>query len=139
MPGDAKRKPLKSVARSMADSFTSLMNYRDDDYVMEHIATQARQTGRTRLDADLLSGPLEPDEFVRPPIADSVAGYSHWFPQLVQSSGSDIASVRAARLSLVFDLGIRSGHYVCQVVIEDDRGKTYEAEISGNWASSGLP
>jgi len=30
-------KTLKSVARSFADSFTSLMNYRMDDYVMVDI------------------------------------------------------------------------------------------------------
>lgn len=53
----AKRKVLKSVARSVADSFTSSMNYRTYDYVMGHILNAVRETGETTLHVDLLQPP----------------------------------------------------------------------------------
>ena len=49
-------KTLKSVARSLADSFTSLMNFAGDDYVMGHAVLAAWQTGATEFRVDLLTG-----------------------------------------------------------------------------------
>lgn len=37
----SSHKALKSVVRSVADSFTSLMNYSGDDYVMGHLLNAA--------------------------------------------------------------------------------------------------
>ncbi len=56
----ASHKKLQSVSRSIADSFTSLMNYSGNDYVMGHLLKAARTTGMTRLDVDLLSGIASP-------------------------------------------------------------------------------
>ncbi len=45
----ASHKTLKSVVRSEAESFTSLMNYRGDDFVMGHIIHTSWSTDATRL------------------------------------------------------------------------------------------
>jgi len=42
-------KVLKSVAHSLGHSFVSRMNYRDNDFVMGHPPTQARQTRQPSL------------------------------------------------------------------------------------------
>ena len=41
----ASHKTLKSVVRSMVDSFTSLMNYSGDDYVMEMLPKAVKKPG----------------------------------------------------------------------------------------------
>lgn len=56
----ARYKVLKSVAHNIGHSFTSLMNYVDDDYVMGHILHFARQTGRDTLTIDFVKGDAGP-------------------------------------------------------------------------------
>ncbi len=123
----ASHKKLQSVSRSIADSFTSLMNYSANDYVMGHLLKAARTTGMSRLDVDLLSGIASPKALLLKPVAYSVDAYCQDLSSLVRRSGSDIAFVRSASLSVEFS------PYTCAVRIEDDRGKTYESDLKGCW------
>ena len=54
----ASHKTLKSVATSLAQSFTSLMNYSGDDYVTGHLVYAAWQTGGTECRVDLGGDPV---------------------------------------------------------------------------------
>jgi hypothetical protein len=144
-----KRKVLKSVARSVADSFTSLMNYWQDDYVMGHLLTAARQSGKTTLAVDLLSGISSPDDLLTPPVASSVKRYCDDFRGLVIRSGADPAFVTSATLQVAFDTSIslplhrdtlyEQSPYVCLVRVVDDRGKIYESTLKGWWFPEKLP
>lgn len=139
----ASHKKLQSVSRSIADSFTSLMNYSGNDYVMGHLLKAARTTGMSRLDVDLLSGIASPKGLLVKPVAISVDAYCQDLSSLVRRSGSDMAFVRSASLSVEFDISIsrpysRAPHlsespYTCAARIEDDRGKIYESELKGWW------
>lgn len=139
----ASHKVLKSVARSVADSFTSLMNYRDDDYVMGHLLTAARASGASSLHVDLLRGVGTPAELMVAPVSASVMNYCASFPGLVQRSGSDIAFVQTAELTLEYDLSVSRPYrrepsliespYVCSVDIQDDRGRRYASRLTGWW------
>lgn len=139
----ASHKVLKSVARSLADSFTSLMNYDDDDYVMGHVLTAARATGKNRLDVDLLSGEASPDELLTDPVRRAIAGYHERFPRLVERSGADMSFVTKANLSLEYDASVsrRVAHfprrsespYRCHVALVDDRDHIYEVTLTGWW------
>jgi hypothetical protein len=139
----ASHKKLQSVSRSVADSFTSLMNYSANDYVMGHLLKAARTTGISRLDVDLLSGIASPIGLLIKPVADTIDAYCQDFSSLVVRSGSDMAFVRSARLSVEFDISISRPHaaashldgapYTCNVRVEDDRGKIYASELKGWW------
>jgi hypothetical protein len=139
----AKHKTLQSVVNSFADSFTSLMNYSHTDYVMGHILTAARETGKSRLDVDLLTGHIEPDEFLRESIVSSIAYPCAYFPELVQRSKSDPVFVASARMTIEFDITteqpvpgarpLKESPFVCTVSVVDDRGKTYEAVRKDWW------
>lgn len=119
------------------------MNYRVDDYVMGHLLKAARTTGMSRLDVDLLSGIASPKALLVKTVADSVDACCRDLSSLVGRSGSDIAFVRSASLSVEFDISISRPHstfldlsespYTCAVRIEDDRGKIYESELKGWW------
>jgi hypothetical protein len=76
----ARYKVLKSVAHSFGHSFTSLMNYRDDDYVMGHLLRRARQVGEGTLVVDILGRTAAPAALVTRPVAASLESYSTWFP-----------------------------------------------------------
>ena len=139
----ASHKKLQSVSRSIADSFTSLMNYSANDYVMGHLLKAARTSGMSRLDVDLLSGIASPNGLLVKPVARSVDAYCQDLSSLVRRSGSDMAFVRSASLSVEFDISISRPYsrapqlsespYTCVVRIEDDRGKIYESELKGWW------
>ena len=84
-------KVLQSVARSVADSFASLMNYADDDYVLGHLLNVARASGRNELSVDLLTGKAGPSELLggsRGPFNQMVLWRLPWLgrPQRVRSN-----------------------------------------------------
>ena len=144
----ASHKTLKSVVRSMAESFTSLMNYSGDDYVMGHIVYSAWKTGGREIFVDLLSGKTNQSPLFVSIVQESVSRYIEWFPELVQSSNSDMAFIASAELRLTVDPTKRRAHagssfqespFVCRVIIIDDHDKSYTHEIEGWWYPEKLP
>jgi len=136
-------KVLKSVAHNMAHSFTSAMNYRDNDYVMGHLLLAARSSGKSVLHVDLLKSTAEPLELIPPPVIDSVMGYCTQFPALLQRSGSDQSLISAAQMTVTYDLNktrpfaadprLIESPFLCEVQIIDDKGKTHSGQVSGWW------
>ena len=88
-------------------SFTSLMNYADDDYVMGHILRFARSPGRDTLTLDFARREAGPPELLAPPISEVPARYTEWFWDLVQRHGSDRSLVQSATLTLRYDIATK--------------------------------
>jgi hypothetical protein len=139
----ARYKVLKSVAHSIGHSFASTLNYDADDYVMGHLLTRAREVRQPTLLADLMAGTAAPESLLVPPVRRAVSRYSEWLPDLVRRHFSDMKYVRAARMTLSFDLNIERANryaptciespFVLRVDIEDDRGKVWSAEQRDWW------
>jgi len=138
----ARYKVLKGVAHSVGHSFTSTMNYARDDYVLGHLLARGLATGEDTLTIDLLTGVGTPASLLGPPLHDLAASESRNFGRLVERHGSDLAFVRAARLTVLFDLArarlsvvvnTMYAPYVCEVVVTDDRGKDWPARFTGSW------
>jgi len=139
----ARDKVLKGVAHNVGHSFTSLMNYADDDYVMGHILRFARRTGRDTLTIDLVKGEAGPPELHAEPISEVPAQYEKWFWHLVKNQGSDRSCVHWATLTLRYDIATQrpwrgdaqfsESPYTCDVRITDSRGKEYLAHFEGWW------
>jgi hypothetical protein len=139
----AKYKVLKSVAHNIGHSFTSLMNYAGDDYVMGHILRLARRTGCDTLTIDFVKREAGPPELLAPPISEVPAYYIDRFWDLVQKHGSDASLVKSATLVLRYTLGTQWPHvgapqfsespYACDVRIIDVRGKYHIARFRGSW------
>ena len=51
-----KYKALKSAVHNLGRFFASSLNWRDNDYVMSHLARAVVTSGEVELDVDLLSG-----------------------------------------------------------------------------------
>jgi hypothetical protein len=136
------RKTLKSVVRSLTESFASLTNHVGDDYVMGHVVYTAWQTGGTNLRVDLLSGQIEPSPLSVPPVQDAIRAYVAWLPRLVKQSNSDVQFVKAAHLEITVNPTVRRHHaegafvespFTCTIQITDDRGKVYSHTVSDWW------
>jgi hypothetical protein len=137
-----RTKVLKGVAHNVGSSFTSLMNYADDDYSLGHLLRFARQSGMNTLKIDLLNGQGGPGPLLRTPVSALPEWYSKMFLRLVQSAGSDRELIESATLTLTYDLqrtrpspipGEPQTPYVCDVLIVDTRGREYAARFDGWW------
>jgi hypothetical protein len=135
-------KTLKSIVRSIAESFTSLMNYYRDDYVLGHIVRAAWRTGSTEFQVDLLSGNISSSKLLVKPVVESVKQYIKDFPELVKRSQSSLEFISSAELLITVDperkrtnplsLCLESP-YTCTASITDDRGKLYSHTVKGWW------
>ena len=146
----ARYKVLKSVAHSFGHSFTSLLNYWGDNYIMGHLLQSARETRTSTLRLNILSGQAAPDTLLTEPVRQSLDRYCQWFPQLVATHQTSRAVISAAHMSIVFDLTTERPNatspqfiespYICRVEIVDDRGKIWSAELRDWWCvEGGLP
>ena len=80
-------KVLKGVAHNIGHSFTSLMNYANDDYSMGHILRFARETGLNELTLDFITGKGQPTALLRHPLAKLPEWYTKMFWNMVEHSG----------------------------------------------------
>jgi hypothetical protein len=138
----ARFKVLNGVAHNVGHSFTSLMNYAVDDYSMGYILKFSRESGDTTLTIDFMTGSGNPESLLRELISVLPARYTKMFWDLITRSGSARELVRTASLTLTYDLkatrlnpanDVQLSPYVCDVVIEDVRGKSYSAHFSDWW------
>ena len=144
----ASHKALKSVVRGVAESFTSLMNYAGDDYVMGHVVHTAWATGATEFRVDLLSGKTDDSPLLAGHVGDAVRRQVEWLPDLIRRSKADLDFVTKAELVVTVDPIIRrplhgsafyESPYTCTVRIIDDRGKEYSHCIRDWWYPEKVP
>jgi len=142
-------KVLKSIAHNLGHSFTSLMNYYYNDYIMGHLLARARETGLSELKLDFIRKTAEPKDLNVPPISESVNNYFESFPDFVQKSGSHLKYISSANMTISYDLNVyrpldgvlqlTASPYKCYVEIIDDRGKAYTAQFKGWWYPEKTP
>lgn len=141
-----KYKVIKSVAHNFGHSFLSLMNWRDQDYVMAHLGRAAVRTGADTLRVDLLSGAAAPGALLTPPVRASVDAYVRGLPRDLESQGVMPAAIVGGEMVVRFDLARRAPdarwrrHFrvpvECVVRLTDDRGKTSEGRVTESWLVS---
>src|SRR4051812_17284948 len=100
----ARYKVLKSVAHSFGHSFTSLMNYGGDDYVMGHLLRRCQEVGEDTLLVDILARRAAPQSLLVKDVATSLDGYYDWFPRMIAAYRTEMKYVRRASMSIRFDL-----------------------------------
>jgi hypothetical protein len=144
----ARYKVPKGVVHNVGHSFTSLMNYAGDDYVLGHLLRFVRRTGVETLTIDFVKEVAGPPELLAEPIGELPVWYTKMFWHLVESSGSDRSLVKSATLVFRYHLSIQRPHpkapqflaspYKCDVRITDTRGKDYAAHFDGWWCPDRL-
>ena len=135
-------KHLKSVAHNFGHSFLSLMNYLNDDYIIEHIYKIAKRNDQSFLQIDFLKKEIKPECFDINAINVSVINYSNWLPELLESEGCSIKMVKSLKMEIIFDFkkdrkskigGLIYQSYNAKVILIDDRGNEHVAKIPEWW------
>jgi hypothetical protein len=144
-----KYKRIPSAAHNFAHSFTSLLNYGPDNYVMSYLAHAAATSGEPELRVDLLSGAAEPAPLLTEPVRRSVDGYVRHFPGHLQSMNVSVDAIRRATLRVRFDLeGFRESvrfpgavlyPFESSVEVEDDRGVVHVGTVRDEWLGDADP
>ena len=137
----ARYKVLPSIAHNFGQSFVGASKERADDHLLGRLLSDARRTRQATLRLDILTGEATPATLVSRSLARILERYVSDFPDLVAGSHSDMQFIRGARMELTFDLATerpvegggsqRESPFLCRVAIQDDRGKTWIAELRG--------
>ena len=143
----ARYKVLPSIAHNFGQSFVGASNERADDHLLGRLLADARRTGEATLRLDILGGEATP--------ACSSAGRSRGFSTATSGTFRNwcLAATRTCGRprradELIFDLATeravlgagdqRESPFLCRVAIDDDRGKTWIAELRG-WCAPERP
>jgi hypothetical protein len=135
-------KALKGIAVNITESFSSLMNWYDGDYVMGHIVYQSWFSKIDLISIDLLNGTYLPRETMSWSVIKSVEGYIKDFPDLVMRSKSSIDYIQEAKMTISIDSNVRrrlrgsnffESPFECQTILIDDRNKEYCYSKKGWW------
>jgi hypothetical protein len=142
----ASHKALKGIVRNVTESFSSLTNYCDGDYVMGHIVYQSWFSNIDFISIDLLNGTYSPKDAMSNSIIKSIKGYIKYFPDLVERSGSNISYIQEAKMTISVKSNIKRRYevryvgsiffespFACQTIIIDDRNKEYRYLKEGWW------
>lgn len=138
----ASHKKIKSIVRSLADSFTSLMNYCGDDYIMGHIVYNSWKTSESLIEIDFLNKTCTKNSLITAPVEQSINRYIDAFPDLVIRSESKMEFIASATMTISVNsktkrvntgANLLESPYSCKVIITDNRGKEYAHEKSGWW------
>jgi hypothetical protein len=125
----ARYKVLKSVAHNIGHSFTSLMNYADDDYVMGHILRFARRGRASRASCRATIG----DSGALHAILLGHGGQARIRAILRSSRDTNVAIQLATNRPLHRNPTLVESPYDCDVRITDVRGKDYTAHFHAWW------
>lgn len=133
---------LKSNAHNAAQTFISLMNYRDG-HIIDHLMVAAHETGERKLSVDTATGVVEPASMAPPPVMESIKWYFGVGRPTVKRPE---VVVRATRMTVEPELpedrrrrgetlltrlypGQKTpttlARFTCTVSIEDDRGRVH--------------
>lgn len=116
-----KYKHINSAIHNFGHSFTSLMNYVDDGYVIDELS--AIHAKGHDIEVDWLSGSFKPEALVSPRIRKSI-GY--WKDNLPKHLGKhEVAPAALTQLLFVWPAGERK-----QMLAADDRGKSYRIYVN---------
>lgn len=140
-----KYKVIKSIAHGFAQSFVSMENFEEGEYVMDLLIIEMLKQDKDSLKIDILSARLAPKCLNSNEITTAVNHYCRkFFPRMSAAHGFADCPFENATMSLQFDFLNASAcsadaqtvlvPYRCQTEIMDDRGQTHncclnEAEV----------
>ena len=132
---------IRSVAHNFGQSFVSLTNYLDDDYVIGHLARAAAASRQAELRVDLLTGDAGPAALLTPAVKSSLDWYVAWLPGLLRTEGVPVHSLREAEMRVRFDLSRLASPalarvmvpFECVVELTDDRGVVHAGTVRDAW------
>lgn len=125
-----KYKVLKSIAHNLAHSYFSLMNYIDDDYVLEHLFKVCKETGVYKFTIDVINMEIEPGFFMTETINKTLPGLKDRAEKLLQPEQFTLNEMTSFKLHIKY---YNNRVYDLMSVIVDDMGKEHSATVVEWW------
>jgi hypothetical protein len=122
-----KYKVIAAMAHNFTQSFVSLTNFVDDQYVIDVLRDVAWQAPDRSLSIDWLPDPPIPSSPVPPIIQKSLTYFREWLPKHLQHHAIPIDALRSFRT--IFAYTSRLGLAV-RVEVLDDRGKLHTRRVT---------
>ena len=117
-----KYKHVPSALHNFGHSFVSLMNYVDDEYVVDVLEGIAREESDHQVEINFSTGKAEPSRALDiPVVSKSVKYWQDWLPKLLRSHGVNPEAINNARVRFRLT---NMGREVA-VEAQDDRGKQH--------------
>lgn len=121
-----KYKNIKSVLHNFGHSFFSLMNYVDDEYIIDIVGKILKEIDTHELRIYFPEGRLSPDFDYPEKLKKSVKYWTDALPRQASSQNVDISKV--TEIQLVVRLTRLGLHYHAEA--KDDRGTQYSVPIT---------
>jgi hypothetical protein len=133
----AKLKLLKSIGHNTVHSYLSLMNYRDNGYVVELLYNIAKDKNIDCIVIDILGRSIYPKTFEIPVIKQSLDDLRKDFERHLEGENIPLDYVISAKAKIIFDLknpykGIFE-KYNCSVDIIDKNKKLHSITVKEWW------
>lgn len=116
-----KYKHIHSAIHNFGHSFTSLMNYVDDDYVMDELE-KIHATGND-IEVDWLTGTFSPEGMTTQRIQKSIGYWRDGLKEHMMSQNVDLNAIT----ELKFRWPVRQRKHM---LASDDRGKEYKTYVN---------
>ncbi|WEG12243.1 hypothetical protein PU629_19315 [Pullulanibacillus sp. KACC 23026] len=133
----AKLKLLKSIGHNTVHSYLSLMNYRDNGYVVEHLYNIAKDKNIDCIVIDILGRSIQPRTFEIPVIKQSLDDLRKDFERHLEGGNIPLDYVISAKAKIVFDLNnpykAKFEKYNCSVDIIDKNKKSHSIAVKEWW------
>jgi hypothetical protein len=122
-----KYKHINAMLHNFGHSFISLMNYVDDEYIIDVLAELAFQIPEHELEINFSTGQILPAGEYPIKLYKSIAYWKEWLPKHMEHHR--ITPSALSEVHLRFRL-VRVGREVI-VTTSDDRGKNYKVFVHG--------
>ncbi|MFL0403216.1 hypothetical protein ACH0BP_16155 [Bacillus nitratireducens] len=137
----ARLKLLKGIGHDTVHSYLSLMNYRENGYVIEHLYNIAEEKNIDSIVINILEKSIRPKVFEIPIIKESLDDLLKDFERLLKSGNIPLDNVFSATASIIFNIedpyiGVSSAKletYDCFVEIIDKNEKSHKITVKEWW------
>ena len=117
-------KRIQSAIRNLAHSFVSLMNYVDDQYLVDLLPKLLRDIPEPEITASLLDASITPKRDWNQTFLTAVGNYRMRVRDHLRNEGVDPDCLTALSFTFSSDDGL-----ICRVTATDDRGISHSADV----------
>lgn len=117
-------KRIESAIHNLAHSFMSLMNYVDDQYVIDMLPKLVRETPGHEIRVSLLDGTIQPKRDYNPTFLKSIGYFRNRARSHLESENVDPETVCSFDFVIYFD----ADGPICVAEATDDRGVLHRSD-----------
>ncbi len=120
-----KYKHIDAMLHNFGHSFVSLMNYVDDEYIIDILSELARQAPEHELDINFNNGQVLPPSNYPAKLHKSIVYWKEWLPKHMENHRVTLSALSEVHLRYRL---VKDGQEVI-VSARDDRGKDHKVFV----------